>query len=213
MRGLRDLVRRQLIQHLRQRAGLYFLAALAFTLGVALGALSLGALDDAQRLELAHYVQFFLQSLADPAMAPDAREVLRQTLATQLRTGALMYALGLSVVGAPLCLAVLLVRGFIGGFAVAFLVGYQGWSGVLMAVLAVLPQHLLAAPSLVVLAVAALTFAGQVAARRRHPEPAWRALAGFTVTALGCLLVLAVASLVEAYVAPAWLRLLAGLGR
>lgn len=212
MRGVRHAIRRQLSDHLRHRAGLYFAAALAFVVGVTLGALAVGALDDTQRLELAHYVQFFLQSLGDPALQPDPAEVARRSLASQLRTGAFMYALGLSVVGAPLCLLVLLLRGFVSGFAVAFLVGYKGWVGVLMAVLAVLPQHLLAVPALAVLAVSALSFAGRIAARRKAPDPSWRALAAYSLTALACLLALAAAGLVEAYVSPAWLRVLASLG-
>lgn len=211
MRTVRDALRRQVIDHLSRRAGTYFLAALVFAVGVALGAMATGALDDTQRLELVHYVDFFLQGLRQRAVDVDPHDLFRRAVVANLRTAALIYALGLTVVGAPLCLLVLLARGFVSGFAVAFLVGHKGWTGLVLTLLAILPQHVIAVPALVVLAVAALGFAGQVVRRRRLPGSPWRHLAAYTLTAVGCALALLAASLVEGYLAPAWLTLLARL--
>lgn len=194
--------------HVRDHTGLYVFLVVLFSVGVAFGALATGALDESQRLELVQYLEFFLEVVDTGSEGPPAGEVFQAALSSNLRTTALVFLLGLTVVGAPLVPVVVFLRGFIVGFAVGFLVSHLGWSGMLMALLAILPQNLLLIPALLVLSAYALLFAATVIRRRGTTAP-WRAGVAFTVITAVTVVTAAAASLVEGYVAPLFLRLIA----
>lgn len=200
-------IRRAIIDHLRRNAGVYFFLTVLFGMGVAFGSLAVGALDGTQRLELTHYLDFFFHVLQDPPENWSPTAVVKQALSGNLRTAALIFLLGLSIVGVPLVPAIIFLRGFIVGFAVGFLMVSRGTGGVLISLLAILPQNILIVPALIVLSAAALGFAARVVNRRRSlSRPLWQIVAVYSCTAAACLILLVVASLVEGYVAPFFLR-------
>lgn len=186
-----------------------------FTLGVGAGAWAVTALDTAQRAELLTYLDDLGRIISDRAAQQSGPEILRASVMQNLRTLAAMWLGGLLVIGVPLSLVLVMVRGFAIGFTVGFLASQAGWKGVVFSLGAVLPQSLLAVPALWAAAVASLSFAGKAWSGRRRR---WSgAFVGDVVSyvvmgvVVGCLLGLA--SLVEAYVTPALIRLLGGLVR
>jgi len=197
--------------HLR----LTVLVVLLFVLGLGLGAWAVRALDAAQRAELTNYLGELDRILGDSAREQRGAQMLRAAVAGNLRTVAAVWLGGLLVIGAPLVLFLVMVRGFAIGFTVGFLASEAGWRGVAFSVGAVLPHNLLAVPALWAAAVAALSFAGKAwTARRRRWAGAFLGdvlaylAVGITVTC-----VLGLASLVEAYLTPALIRLLGSLVR
>lgn len=202
-------VRRAAFEHVRTHAGLYFFLIVLFGMGVAFGALTVGALDATQRLELSQYLDFFLASLEDGRSPVASEAVFRQALSSNWRTAGFIFLLGLTLVGAPLVPVIVFLRGFIVGFAVGFMLAHRGWAGMLVSLLAIVPQNLLAVPALVVLAAAALAFSGRLLRRSSPGPPAWRALGAYAGTAAVAFALLAGASAIEGYVAPLFLRLFA----
>jgi len=205
-------LRRAVSDHLRRHAGVYVFLIILFSMGVAFGALAVGALDATQRLELSQYLDFFLQTLEDPGVDAPPGAVFRQALASNWRTAGFIVLLGLTVVGVPLVPAIVFLRGFIVGFSVGFLLASRGWQGMAISLLAVLPQNLVIVPAIVGLSGAALVFAGGVV---RRPGPhgssfAVRVGRYLAAAALG-FAALTAASLIEGYVAPLFLRLVAGM--
>lgn len=173
------------------------------------------ALDAVQRAELTNYVGELDRILGEGGGEQRGAQLLRAALAANLRTVAAVWLAGLVVIGIPLALVVVMVRGFAIGFTVGFLASEAGWRGVVFSVGAVLPHNLLAVPALWAAAVAALSFAGKAwSARRRRWAGAFLGdvlaylAVGITVTC-----VLGLASLVEAYLTPALIRLLGSLVR
>jgi len=197
------------VAHLR----LTVLVVVMFALGVGAGAWAVRALDAAQRAELVTYLEELGRVIGDGAGGQSGPEILRASLVQNLRTLAAMWLGGLLVIGVPLALLLVMVRGFAIGFTVGFLASEAGWRGVVFSLGAVLPHSLLAVPALWAAAVGSLSFAGRVwSARRRR----WAgALAGDVVAYLGIGMVagclLGLASLAEAYITPALIRLLGGL--
>lgn len=195
--------------HLRQHAGIYFFLFVLFGVGVAFGALAVGALEDNQKLELVHYLRHFLGAVRGEGEGPPAaRQVFSLAFGSNLRTVGLIFLLGLSVIGVPLVPVVVFLRGFILGFTVGFLMSQLGWPGFGMVLLAVLPQNLILVPALLILAAAALAFGGAIVMRHRGGRP-WPAALQLMVLAAGALVAAAGASLMEGYIAPLFLRLLA----
>ncbi|HEY8449822.1 MAG TPA: stage II sporulation protein M, partial [Bacillota bacterium] len=202
--------RRSALEHVRRYAGVYFFLTVLFAMGVAFGALAVGALDATQRLELGHYLEFFLQTLEQPGEAVPAQSIVRQALLSNWRTAGLIFLLGLTVVGVPLIPAIVFLRGFIVGFAVGFLVSSDGWRGLLISLLAILPQNVLIVPALIVLSAAAVTFSARLVRPGPGRPSLWRFVISYLTTAAACFIALAVASVLEGYVAPLFLRLVAG---
>lgn len=212
MTALGTGLRRAVLDHVRRHAGVYVFLTILFGMGVAFGALAVGALDATQRLELSQYLDFFLQTLDDPGSATPAGAVFRQALSSNWRTAGFIVLLGLTVVGVPLVPAIVFLRGFIVGFSVGFLLASRGWQGMAISLLAVVPQNLLIVPAVVGLSAAALVFAGGFLRRGSQRGPALVVrVAQYLTAAAVAFATLAAASLIEGYVAPLFLRLVAGM--
>lgn len=195
--------------HLR----LAVLVLVVFALGVVLGAWAVGGLDAAQRTELVTYVREIERVVGAGARDQAGADILRAALSQNLRTLAAVWVGGLVVIGVPVVLLMVMVRGIVIGFTTAFLASEAGWRGVLFSLGAVLPHSLLAVPALWAAAISALSFAGKAwSARRRRWAGAFAGdVAAYLAAGIVAACVLALASLVEAYVSPALMRLCGGL--
>ncbi|HEY8347818.1 MAG TPA: stage II sporulation protein M [Symbiobacteriaceae bacterium] len=194
---------------LLQHRGPVVLLAAVFLVGVVFGALAVRSLDSGDKLELVTALTSAVQGLreAPPGMG---WLLLKRSLLGKLKLLALLWVLGLSVVGAAGVLVVALVRGLISGFVVGFLTAEMGGAGLVLALLAHLPQSLLEVPALLVGGTASIVFSLQVIRswrRGRRLSHFYSALSAFTGT-LGLMgLVMLAAGLLESYLSPALVRL------
>ena len=100
--------------------------------------------------ELRQYLDSFLNNvgaLAQNGQFPAIKN-LEGILEWQLYSLGILWLLGLTVVGAPLVILLVGARGFILGFTVGFLVQEKTGQGLLLALVAVLPQNLFYVPGL-----------------------------------------------------------------
>lgn len=199
--------------YLERRAVPHLLVLAVLVAGVSVGALASGALADSQKAELSSHLGVYLRGLGNDLTTLDSGAMLRQSALTYLKLSLILWALGATVVAAPLVLGVVFVRGFVIGFAVAFLAQELGWQGVAFATVAVWPQNILAVPGIVGAGAAALSYAGQVASRRmrRKRTGDGEDLLTYTVITAVFVAVLGISGLVEAYISPALMRLVARL--
>lgn len=190
--------------YFRRRTAIYLCVAIVFAMGAGFGGLAVGHVDEADRSALALHVQGLLAARGAQAMAP-ARDVLRQALVEQvLKTAGLMGLLGLSVLGAPLVLGVVFLRGFVLGFTAAFLVDRMMLRGVVLAAAALLPHNVLAVPAVLLAGATALSFS--VAAARvllgRRDIPLHHHFFNTVLLLLASGGMLVAATFLEAYVTP-----------
>lgn len=180
-----------------------------FVVGVAGGSLTVNLLPDALKQELGRYLAGSFSRFGAGADVSGA-EVFGHALAHNLKVAGLMWLAGFTVLGIPVLLVLPLLRGFLVGFTVGFLVYHWGWSGVLIALAAVAVPNLLAVPALLALAVAGLAhalrpLAGPPTGGRRFGSET----AAYSLFAATMALLLIVASLLEGYLAPLLLHALA----
>ncbi|MBX6377675.1 MAG: stage II sporulation protein M [Clostridia bacterium] len=167
--------------------------------GVAAGSAAVQAVPSDTAAEVGRRLDVLYRSTG-PDVPPLA--VLRRALAENLATAAAVWGLGLTAMGVPLAVAALFARGFALGFTVGFLIFQEGLGGVVLAAGAVLPVQILAVPAWLGLALAC---AGH--ARRRRAGG--RGAAVYAAAGGLCGVLLVAASAVQAFVAPAYLRLVA----
>lgn len=202
--------RRNLEDLVIQRGGVVLLHASLFVIGLLFGALALRSLDADTRLELTRQLADSVRVLGQ---APETGPLVRDALLRQARQVSLMWVLSISLVGAVAVMALPLLRGFISGFAVAYLTAEFGTRGVLLAAAGHLPQTVLEVPGLILAASASVGFALEVATSwrvRRRLSGYYGALAAYSNTLLSAAALLVAAALVEGFISPHLIRLVAG---
>lgn len=185
---------------------LYFLVGVIFFIGLILGALNVSFLPQAQAQELLGFLDGFLSSLdAFKADNPTLEVICLQNLKFLL----VPWLLGLTVVGVPLIILIILLAGFAFGFTLNFFFTKKALTGVLLVVLAVLPPQLLLLPALLTVAGTALSFSFWLVRRKSEPYPSFsqRFLSYTLLFLLGALAAVG-ASFLEAYYSPAIMRLI-----
>jgi stage II sporulation protein M len=141
----------------RERAALFVLVLAVFVAGVVVGAISISTLDGAGRQELSLALHDLLRGLAREGAVPSAGWSAL-VVDHVLKTAGLLWLLGLSIIGFPLIVAVVFLRGFALGFALGFLLEDLVLRGVALALVALVPQNLLIVPGLACAAVGAIAF-------------------------------------------------------
>ncbi len=89
-----------------------------FALGLLFGSLATEVLSASERVQLTAWMEALLHWESTHFLSS---EVYQQALVANIKLLGLLYVLGISVAGIPLVLAVLFLRGFVVGFAMAFL--------------------------------------------------------------------------------------------
>ena len=155
------------------------------------------------------FLQGFFQTphTGDP-ITPE--EIARQSIIDNVvKTTGLMWILGLSLIGSPLIVALLFLRGFVIGFSVGFLVDQMVYKGVALAAVAIVPHNLVILPSVVVAAGASLSFS-LAAIRKLFGNGQENMYYQFLSTTLLCLMAalgLVGAAFIEGYITPTLIEL------
>jgi stage II sporulation protein M len=171
-------------------------------LGLFVGFAAPSTMDEeaAQRTRL--YIGNYIQALPDTGISPAA-----EAWQAFLLNGAMMLALGLlglHVFGLPLCAAMLFLRGLSIGYAMSFLLDYQGASGFVVIALSMLPPNLILLPLLVIGAVVAGNFSRTLLRNRSTNS---LNLGVYGLRFLFLLIGVGLGSLVQGYICPLLLQL------
>ncbi|MGE5390612.1 MAG: stage II sporulation protein M [Deltaproteobacteria bacterium] len=190
-------------RHLKDNRVQYLLIILFFAAGVTIGGYKAGSLDATVRSHLSGLINGYLQSGMQGQLA--GSEIIWSAFITQSKTMLLIWFLGLTVIGLPLILGVVFIRGLSLGFTLAFLAHDQNTAGIWIALVSILPQNLVYIPLLIVWSVLALNFSVYIVKSRTSAGMSLgRGLLGYTVMMLVFILLTLAGSLIEAYLSP-WL--------
>jgi stage II sporulation protein M len=118
--------------------------------------------------------------------------------------------LGFTVIGFPLILALIFLRGYILGFTVGFFIGGLGARGLLLSILSILPQNMIIIPSIISIAVAGTIFSATVLKNRKvlYAEGYSHLIISYVLYNLMFSVLLVFSSLIEGYISPTFIKLL-----
>src|SRR5689334_12955205 len=104
--------------YMRDHTSLFVFITVLFIVGVMFGAIVVGALaeDQVASLQTAMKSFFAALNLEDPGVTPS--EITWHSVAGFLKTAVLLWILGLSIIGLPVIVVLIFVRGFMIGFTV-----------------------------------------------------------------------------------------------
>ncbi|HOQ09104.1 MAG TPA: stage II sporulation protein M [Syntrophomonadaceae bacterium] len=195
----------RLKQHIRNNRWQYIVIGLVFLVGLVMGGQKVEGLEGGVRDYLRELIDTYLQEgQKAPIYGPG---ILLAALATQAKTVVAIWFLGLTVIGVPLILAVVFLRGYALGFTVGFLVQQKGGAGVIMSILSILPQNLVYIPLLIIWAVIAVNFSSYLIGR--HPGAALgKTLINYSLLLAVFLVLFTAGAFIEAYLSPWFLSLI-----
>lgn len=184
------------------------LAVGVFLIGLVSGALTLHSLSPLIQEDLRQYLTTFLQGAAavsDGSLA--GFKAWCQILKLQAATLSLLWIFGLTVVGIPLILIIIGVRGFILGFTVGFLVQEKAGQGLLLSLAGVLPQNLFYVPAYLGAGVLAVYFSLSLLRGSKDGKVSSR-LGIYSLFFLFLFLLTVIGAWIEGYLVPSLLHLL-----
>lgn len=191
----------------------YFFMTLIFVIGVVVGALAVRTLPDEQKTELISYLHIFFTGLTQGAEnGTYFGSMLSSAMFNNAKTIILMWILGFTIVGIPFVLFILFTRGFIIGFTVGFLVNEYVMRGLLFAFASVLPHNFIAIPAVLVMGVSATKFSLMLVRRKTYGKiNLWYEAARYSALCMSMLVLMLFSALLEVYIAPVFMKLVATL--
>ncbi len=196
----------RLKQHVSENRWQYLLIVLIFLAGTIIGDYKSGGLTDGVRTHLLGLIDDYLQGGSDAQLNKQA--ILFNSFLNQAKSIVAIWFLGLTIIGMPLILAVVFLKGFSLGFTVCFLVKEKAMSGILISILSIVPQNLIYLPLLVIWSVVGINFSIYITRSRSGIGiPLGRGLLSYTLLMLISLIIVLVGALIEAYLSPLFLSL------
>lgn len=190
--------------HARDHVHLYLFVSVLFLMGIVFGALMVGALTLEQKQDLSRYLGSFLQTVTlggDHIPKPG----LLESFGLHFKWMALIFLLGISVVGLPLVLVLNFLKGMLVGFTVGVLVTEYSWKGIALAFVSIVPQNLLVVPALLAGSVAAITFSTYLVKHRflqKTNDSATPIFLKYASLGLSLVVVMFAAAVVETFLSP-----------
>ncbi|RAL26526.1 stage II sporulation protein M [Thermoflavimicrobium daqui] len=189
--------------HMQNQKSLYIFVSVLFMMGVIFGAIIVNTLDLNQKNGLINYLGYFFRQLKENSIA-EPSIAFQHAVGDYLKTVGLIWILGLSVIGIPVILILIFIKGLVIGFTVGFLVNQLSWDGLWFACVSVAPQNLLAVPALIIVSVAGISFSLLLVRNRliQHRGTIYPQFISFSFLATGMGLLLIIAAGIEAYASP-----------
>ena len=206
-------IRKIIGTHISQNRNSYLMLLMAFVVGVSAGAFTVNGLSSIQKEELTNYFQGFLQLL--DIQKVDSSELLSISLLENLKLVAVLWVLGVSIIGIPFIYLFMSVKGFITGFSSGFIINVIGLKGVLFTLFALLPKEIIAIPCIIALGVNGINFSLKIIKNKDIKHMSKESLKGsffqycFVTVFFSCFLFVGV--LVEAYITPVFMRMVSTL--
>lgn len=142
----------------------------------------------------------------------DSNEILKISLIDNLRLVALLWALGVTIIGIPLIYIFIGVRGFITGFTSGFIIELMGVKGVIFTLFSIVPKEVIIIPCVIALGVNGINFSLNIIRSRSAKRMSKENLkTGFLAYCLATALVSCFifgGILVESYITPICIRII-----
>lgn len=188
----------------KENLHLYLFVTILFVMGIVFGALMVNALTLEQKQDLTRYLGSFFQTVTlggDGVSEP----TFMQLFGLHFKWIAIIWLLGVSVVGLPIVLVLDFLKGLLVGFTVGVLISQYTWKGMLFAVVSVVPQNIVIVPVIIISSVAAVSFSAYLVKHRFMQKTNGSATSGFvsyTSLILSMIAIMFLIALFEAYVTP-----------
>ncbi|AZB43420.1 stage II sporulation protein M [Bacillus sp. FJAT-42376] len=192
--------------HIKSQSTIYLFVCVLFMMGVIFGAIIVNSMTFSQKEDLFFYLSRFFGQVTDGKVA-DSAEMFQQSFMHNIKYLGLIWILGISIIGLPIILIMLFLKGMVVGFTVGFLVNQMGWNGFLLSFVSILPQNMIMIPVFIILSAAALSFSLKLAMyllnrKRNLQDSPLQSFSKYAGVFAGIIVMIAAAAALEAFASP-----------
>lgn len=201
-------IKQTITRHLYDYQTLYTFSTVLLMMGVIFGALIVNSLALSDKKDLYIYLTQFFGQVSEGHLA-SSRAVFTQSLTHYFKYIGLIWLLGLSIIGLPLILILLFLKGVVVGFTVGFLVSQMNWYGLLLSFVSILPQNFVLIPAFIIVSTVSVAFSLELIQQqvmKKKPRPFFPQFTRYTLLVGAISIVLLFVALFEAYVSPVLMR-------
>ncbi|WP_419881268.1 stage II sporulation protein M [Peribacillus sp. B-H-3] len=200
----RSVIQNAAIKHITEHSSLYVFVTVLFLMGVIFGAILVNSLSPAQKDDLFYYLSQFFGQVSQGKIAAN-QDMFFQSLTHNIKYIAVIWILGISVIGLPVILILLFLKGMVVGFTVGFLVNQMGWNGFLLSFVSILPQNIFIVPIFIIIASLAVSISMKMIRRiflKQIRDPLKPILTRYIFSLAFSMFFLIAAGILEAYLSP-----------
>lgn len=203
---MRFWLKHVIAEYLKYRWFIVLFVLMFFCMGMFFGATAARAIGTDQADHLAGYFNSFLDKVTTTPVSEQM--YFRHSVLSNLYIMLGIYVLGLTVVGIPLILVAVFIRGFILGFTIGFLVREKAVKGLMFAFVSVLPHNILVIPAVIAGGVIALSYSAVILKSKLLSRSSSTGTRFGLYTAAMAVLCLATAAagFIEAYITPLFIK-------
>lgn len=201
------------LRHLTEHSSLYVFIIVLFLMGVIFGAVLVNSLNFSQKEDLYYYLSQFFGQVSSGEVATE-REMFSQSILHNFKYISVIWILGISIIGLPVILILLFLKGMVVGFTVGFLVNQMGWSGFFLSFVAIFPQNIFIVPVFIIISVLAVSLSMKMISRiflKQAHSPLKTVLIRYVVALVLAVSCLIAAGAIEAYVSPIFMKNVVGM--
>lgn len=196
-------------KHFKDNLLIYILLSLVFMVGISSGAITINMIDIEQKKELVKFLESFMKVINEENV--DNLMLIKQSFKNNLQTFILLWILGISVIGIPLVICLVLLRGFIIGFTVGLVVKELAFKGFIFSVFSILPQNIIFIPWIIMSSALTLMFALRIIRNKLSKNTKTNYIneaMKYSIVMGGLFLMSLVGTVIESYITPIFMKLL-----
>ncbi|WP_110111221.1 stage II sporulation protein M [Bacillus sp. CGMCC 1.16541] len=192
------------ISHFRENSSIYLFVIILFLMGVIFGAIVVNSLSLEQKQDLYFYLNRFFGQVLEGEVASSS-EMFQQSFFHNLKYLGFIWILGISIIGLPIVLVLLFLKGMVIGFTVGFLVNQMELQGFAVSFVSIMPQNMFLIPAFIILSTASVAFSLKLIRQQFFKgmnEPVSAAFLRYSITMVVAVIFITGAATVEGYVSP-----------
>ncbi|MDF2854501.1 MAG: stage sporulation protein [Neobacillus sp.] len=200
------LYQNDVASYFREHSSIFLFIVILFLMGVIFGAIVVNSMSITQKEDLFYYLSQFFSQISNGKVAENHDQFTQSFLHNSKYIG-VIWVLGISIIGLPVILILLFIKGMVVGFTVGFLVSQMKWNGFLLAFVSIMPQNLIIIPVFIIMAALSVIFSLRMIKRqflKKYGEPILPFFKRYIFAFLTAIIFISVASGIEAYLSP-WL--------
>ena len=199
-----------LCKQIKNNLNRYFLLFTIFVIGVSAGAFTVNGLSTLQKDELIQYLKGFLQIMDKQSI--NSNELLMISLQENTKIIVLLWVLGVTIIGIPFILLLILIKGFIIGFSSGFIIKTMGLKGILFGFLALFPKEIIVIPCIIALGVNGINFSLNIIKGKSIKQILKQNLRmdfiGYSLSTIFFSIFILIGTLIETYIIPVFIRII-----
>lgn len=195
-------------EHFRKNFWLYVISLLFTCIGIVIGIYTVKYMGSFQKSDLKSYIQSFSSSVASGKI--QNKILFIETIKNNIPIIALIWFLGLTIIGIPIVLIIDIIKGFTLGFSAGFLINSLGIKGAWVCLLGILPQNIIYIPCLIIASVFAMEFSLALIKDNKNKNwisNIWMRIATYSFSFLFLILFMCLGFILESYLSPNLIKL------